>query len=191
MRGVRETVGNDFPVLVKLNLDDGFKKGFTLEDCKYVAVELERNGCSAIVLSGGFTSKTPFYLMRGDVPLRGMIKNGSSLAERITMALFGPMMVKKYPFEPNFFLGQAKEIRKVTRLPLVYLGGVESKEGIIEILDSGFEFIAIGRPLIHDPNFLLKLAAGEIEKSECNRCNECVVEMDRGGVRCPLTEEIV
>ena len=187
LNSVRAKVGDDFPVFVKLNLNDGFRKGFTLEECRYVSVELENNGCSAIVLSGGFTSKTPFYLMRGDVPLWGMVKNGGSIAEKISLALFGPLIIKKYHFEPNFFLDQAKEIRKVTKLPLVYIGGVDSKEGIIEILDAGFNFIAIGRALIHDSNFLLKLAANEIEKSECTRCNECVVEMDRRGVRCTIT----
>jgi 2,4-dienoyl-CoA reductase-like NADH-dependent reductase (Old Yellow Enzyme family) len=186
LKNVKEKVGDDFPVLAKLNLSDGFKNGFTLEDCKYVSLELEKFGCSAIVLSGGFTSKTPFYLMRGSIPLKGMIKNGSSFAEKITMALFGPMIIKKYDFEPNFFLDQAKEIRKTVKLPLVYLGGVDSKEGIEEILDAGFNFIALGRPLIHDPNFLLKLERNEITKSGCTRCNECVVEMDRGGVRCVI-----
>ncbi|MFC2099044.1 NADH:flavin oxidoreductase, partial [Bacteroidota bacterium] len=77
-RNVMDKVGRDFPVLVKLNLSDGLKTGFSLEDCKYVSGELESLGCAAIVLSGGFTSKTPFYLMRGDVPLRGMIRNGSN-----------------------------------------------------------------------------------------------------------------
>ena len=48
--------------------------------------------------------------MRGDIPLKGMIKNGASLAEKITMALFGPFIIKKYQFTPNFFLSQAKEI---------------------------------------------------------------------------------
>jgi len=173
---------------VKLNLSDGFKNGFSLEDCMYVSAKLEKSGCSAIILSGGFTSKTPFYLMRGDVPLKGMIKNGTSIAEKITVALFGPLIIKKYDFEPNFFLKQAKEIRKAVKMPLIYLGGVDSKTGIKEILDAGFEFIAIGRPLIHDPNFLLKLKDNEIEKSACNRCNECIVEMDRGGVRCVLND---
>lgn len=187
LRNVRDKAGEDFPVFVKLNLNDGFRNGFTLDDCKYVTAELEKNGCSALILSGGFTSKTPFYLMRGDVPLKGMIKNGTSVAEKITMALFGPLIIKKYPFEPNFFLDQAKEIRKITDMPLVYLGGVDSREGIVEILNAGFDFIAIGRPLIHDSNFLLKLANNEIDKTECNRCNECVVEMDRGGVRCVIT----
>ncbi len=90
VQNVISKVGNDFPVLVKLNLSDGFKKGFSLEDCKYVSKELEKTGCSAMVLSGGFTSITPFYLMRGKVPLWGMIQNGTSVAEKITMALFGP-----------------------------------------------------------------------------------------------------
>jgi 2,4-dienoyl-CoA reductase-like NADH-dependent reductase (Old Yellow Enzyme family) len=186
VKAVIEAVGNEFPVLVKLNLDDGFKNGFTLEDCKYVSRELEKHGCAALVLSGGFTSITPFYLMRGDVPLKGMIKNGTSWAEKITMALFGPLIVKKYPFTPNFFLAQAKEIRKFTAMPLVYLGGVDSREGIVEILDAGFDLIALARPLIHDPAFLLKIEAAEIEKSGCTRCNECVVEMDRNGVRCVI-----
>ena len=187
---VRAGVGDHFPILVKLNLSDGFKGGFSLKDCKYVSKALKTHGCDALILSGGFTSKTPFYLMRGDVPLKGMVQNGASLAEKITMTVFGPFIVKKYEFEPNFFLAQAKEIRKVVNLPLVYLGGVDSKQGIKEILDAGFEFIALGRPLIHDPNFLLKLQSGAIEKTGCNRCNECVVEMDRGGVKCVL-EKVV
>ena len=188
LKRVIDSVGDNFPVLVKLNLSDGLKKGFSGEDCLYVAGEIEKTSCAAIVLSGGFTSKTPFYLMRGDVPLRGMIRNGSSLAEKLTMSLFGPLIIKKYPFEENFFLRQALEVRKAVKMPLSYLGGVDSKEGIVEILDAGFEFISIGRALIHDPDFLLKIKSGEIERTECNRCNECVVEMDRNGVRCTLND---
>jgi len=124
--------------------------------------------------------------MRGDRPLGGMIKNGSSLAEKITMALFGPIIVKRYPFTPNFFLGQASEIRKAVKMPLVYLGGVDSKSGIAEIQNAGFEFIAMARALIHDSDFLVKLKGNQIEKTECNRCNLCVVEMDRGGVKCVI-----
>lgn len=186
MEAVRAKVGKTFPVLVKLNLCDGFRGGFSLEDCKYVAKALEEIDCTAIVLSGGFTSITPFYLMRGSVPLWGMIGNGSSLAEKVTMALLGPVIIKRYRFTPNFFLEQACEIRKEVKLPLVYLGGVDSRQGIEEILDKGFDFIAMARALIHDPEFLSKLKALIIEQSECNRCNKCVVEMDRGGIRCVL-----
>lgn len=183
---MQKAVGVDFPIIVKLNLSDGFKGGFTLDESRYVCKELEKRNCSLVVLSGGFTSKTPFYLMRGAVPLKGMIKNGTSLAEKITMALFGPFIIKKYTFSPNFFLDQAKKIRKHVSMPLAYLGGVDSKEGIEEILTAGFEFIALARPLIYDSNFLLKLKSGQITASGCTRCNECIVEMDRGGVRCTI-----
>lgn len=186
VKKVISKVGKDFPVLVKLNLSDGFKNGFTLDECKYVAKKLERVGCSAIILSGGFTSKTPFYLMRGDVPLKGMIKNGQSWAEKITMRVFGPIIVKKYTFKPNFFLNQAKKIRAAVNMPLVYLGGIDSKTGIEEVLNAGFDFIALARPLIHDSDFLKKIENNEIQKTECNRCNECIVEMDKDGVKCVL-----
>ena len=183
---VIDAVGLDFPVLVKLNLDDGFKKGFSLNDCIHVAKDLEKIGCSAIILSGGFTSKSPFYLMRGKVPLKGMIQNAGSWIEKITMMLFGPLIIKKYTFTPNFFLAQAIKVRKAVGLDLVYLGGVDSKEGIEDILEAGFNFIALARPLIHDPEFLNKLKQGSIEKSLCNRCNQCIVEMDRDGIKCVL-----
>jgi len=185
-KAVKEAVGKSFPVLVKLNLSDGFKGGFTEEDCIYVSGKLNSLGCDALVLSGGFTSKTPFYLMRGEVPLKGMIENGDSLAERLTMKLFGPFIVKKYEYKPNFFLNQAKKIKSKVYIPIAYLGGVDSAKGMIEIQKEGFDFIALARPLIHDSNFLLKIRNKEIEKTACNRCNECVVEMDRGGVRCVI-----
>lgn len=186
LTSVIESVGADFPVLVKLNLSDDLKGGFSIEDCIKVAQLLEQKGCTAIVLSGGFTSKSPFYLMRGDIPLKGMIKNGTSWAEKITMALFGPLIIKKYEYTSNFFLEQAIKVREQVEIELVYLGGVDSKQGVEIILNAGFNFIALARPLIHDPFFLKKLEEGSVEKSLCNRCNECVVEMDRGGVRCVL-----
>jgi len=186
LKSVIDAVGTEFPVLVKLNLSDGLKGGFSIEDCIAISKLLEKNGCTAIVLSGGFTSKSPFYLMRGDIPIKGMIKNGSSLAEKITMALFGPIIIKKYKYTSNFFLDQAVKVREKVGIELVYLGGADSKQGIEKILNAGFSFIALARPLIHDPLFIKKLEEGSIEKSLCNHCNECVVEMDRGGIRCVM-----
>ena len=126
-------------------------------------------------------------MMRGDIPLKGMIINASSWAEKITMSLFGPAIIKKYDFTPNFFLEKALKVRQAVSIDLVYLGGVDSTKGILKILDAGFNFIALARPLIHDPEFLNKIKEGRIVKSLCNRCNECIVEMDREGIRCVLS----
>lgn len=187
---VKQAVGQDFPVLSKLNLSDGFKGGMTEEDCIYVCNQLEELKCEAVILSGGFTSKTPFYLLRGGLPLRGMMENGTSIAEKVTMAIFAPFIVKKYSYTSNFFLDQAKYVRSKTTVPLAYLGGVDSKEGIEEIQAAGFEYIVLGRALIHDPDFILKIQSGEIQRSGCNRCNQCIVEMDRGGTRCVLNSHL-
>ncbi len=100
------------------------------------------------------------------------------------MGLFGPIIIKRCPFRENSFLDQAREIRKAVKMPLVYPGEVDSKNGIVEILDAGFDFMAIARALILDTDFLLKLKGGSIYGSECNRCNQCVFEMDRSGLKC-------
>jgi 2,4-dienoyl-CoA reductase-like NADH-dependent reductase (Old Yellow Enzyme family) len=59
----------------------------------------------------------------------------------------------------------------------------------MKILEAGFDFIALARALIHDSDFLLKLKDGSINRTECNRCNKCVVEMDRQGVKCVMPLE--
>ena len=56
-------------VLVKTNMRDGFKGGLEIDDCLAVAREIERCGVHAMVLSGGFVSKAPMYVMRGRMPV--------------------------------------------------------------------------------------------------------------------------
>ena len=41
-----------------------------------------------------------------------------------------------------------------------------------------------------DPDLVQRYQRGEAERSRCNHCNECVVEMDRDGVRCVLDDEV-
>jgi 2,4-dienoyl-CoA reductase-like NADH-dependent reductase (Old Yellow Enzyme family) len=182
---VRSVVGKDFPILCKINLSDGFKGGLDIEEAVDVAKMLEHAGVNALVLSGGFTSKTPFYLMRGDIPVRDMIQVEKDKMQKMALRLFGKMIIRKFVFEENFFLPLANIIRARVNMPLVYLGGVSSTEGIYNIMSAGFDFIAIGRALIHNPDFVLKVREGH-HTSPCDHCNKCVAEMDRDGIRCVL-----
>ena len=182
----RQAVGEDFPIIVKLNLSDGFKEGLTIEDSIEVAKALEQSGVDALVLSGGYTSKTPFYLMRGEIPVWDMTKVEKNILQKIAIGSFGRLIIRKYAFTENFFMPLARQVRKAVKMPLVYVGGVVSKSGIEEVMTENFDMIALGRALIHDPDFILKIKDGTIEKSECNQCNICVAEMDRNGVRCVL-----
>lgn len=182
----RKAIGEEFPIIVKMNLSDGFKGGLTNEDAIEVAKALENAGVDALVLSGGYTSKTPFYLMRGEIPIWDMAKVEKNVLQKIAIVSFGRFIIRKFDFEENFFLPFAKKIRKAVKMPLIYIGGVISKSGIEEVMNENFDMIALGRALIHDPDFILNIQNGTVEKSECNQCNICVAEMDRGGVKCVL-----
>jgi 2,4-dienoyl-CoA reductase-like NADH-dependent reductase (Old Yellow Enzyme family) len=62
---VREAVGKDFPVWVKINVNDGFDMGVSLEDCLYAGRELSKHGIDAIEVSGDWMDRQedsgPFF----------------------------------------------------------------------------------------------------------------------------------
>jgi 2,4-dienoyl-CoA reductase-like NADH-dependent reductase (Old Yellow Enzyme family) len=185
---VRKAVGPDFPILCKINLSDGFKGGLEIFEAISVAKYLEESGVNALVLSGGFTSKTPFFLMRGDIPVKDMIEVEKDKAQKWALRLFGRFIIKRYEFNENFFMPLAKKLRINVKIPLVYLGGVTSTDGVSKIMTSGFDLIAIGRALIHNPDFILKVRE-ENHASPCDHCNKCVAEMDREGIKCVLLDK--
>jgi 2,4-dienoyl-CoA reductase-like NADH-dependent reductase (Old Yellow Enzyme family) len=185
LRAVRESAGPDAAVYAKLNMDDGFRGGLTLEDSLRVARWLEADGSvDALQLTGGHTTRTPMYLMRGDVPLGEMIRNERHWLRRWGMRLFAPTMLKRYEFEEAFFLPQARRFREALGLPLMLLGGITRLETMERALAEGFAFVALGRALIRDPDLVHRMQAGELTASRCIPCNRCVVEMEKGGTRC-------
>jgi len=183
---VREAVGPQAAVLAKTNLRDGFRGGLELPDAIGVARRLEAEGVDALVLSGGVTSRTPFYLFRGGRPLREMIEVEKSALQRVVLRIVGRAVIKEYPFEPLFFLPLAREVRRAVSMPLVLLGGALSIDDLDTAMREGFEFVAMGRALIADPDLVDRLRRGTATRSRCTSCNACVAEMDRDGVRCVL-----
>jgi 2,4-dienoyl-CoA reductase-like NADH-dependent reductase (Old Yellow Enzyme family) len=184
LRAVRGAVGPDFPVLLKVNLRDGFPGGLEIEESIEVARRLESEGATGLVLSGGFVSRTPLYMLRGEVPVRRMAAAQDRWWARAGLTLFGRLLVQAYPYQEGFFLEEGRRMRAAVRLPLVLLGGLKSLAMIDRALDDGFELVGMGRALLHDPALPGKLARGELASSACVPCNECIAEMDRGGVRC-------
>ncbi len=61
-------------------------------------------------------------------------------------------------------------------------------DALAQAIADGFDLVAIGRPLIHDPDFVRKIESGELTRSQCTHCNQCIAEMDRGGVACVLPD---
>jgi 2,4-dienoyl-CoA reductase-like NADH-dependent reductase (Old Yellow Enzyme family) len=185
---VREAVGPRVAVLAKTNLSDGFPGGLEVGDAIGIARLLEAAGVDALVLSGGFTSRTPFYLLRGGRPLREMIAVAKSPLHKLTLRLIGRLVITAYPFTEMFFLDQARAVRQAVRVPLVLLGGLLSIENLETAMREGFDFVALGRALIADPDLPRRLEHGTATRSRCISCNKCVAEMDRGGVRCVLDD---
>jgi 2,4-dienoyl-CoA reductase-like NADH-dependent reductase (Old Yellow Enzyme family) len=184
LRAVRGAVGPDFPVLLKVNLRDGFPGGLEIDESIEVARRLESEGATGLVLSGGFVSRTPLYMLRGEVPVRQMADAQDRWWARAGLTLFGRLLVPAHPYQEGFFLEEGRRMRAAVRLPLVLLGGLKSLAVIDRALDDGFELVGMGRALLHDPALPGKLARGELAASACVPCNECIAEMDRGGVRC-------
>ncbi|MFN2377357.1 MAG: NADH:flavin oxidoreductase [Candidatus Binatia bacterium] len=183
---VRAAAGDGCAVIVKTNLRDGFRGGLEVEEAVEVCAALETAGVDAIELTGGFTSRTPFYLFRGKAPLQEMIEVEKSFLYRMALRLFGRHTIKDYPFEELYFLPLARRVRQRVRVPLILLGGCLSAAALETAMAEGFDFVAMGRALIADPDLVARFAAGSAERSRCNSCNKCVAEMDRGGVRCVL-----
>jgi 2,4-dienoyl-CoA reductase-like NADH-dependent reductase (Old Yellow Enzyme family) len=186
LRRVRQAVGPGYPILCKTNLRDGFRGGLELPDSVSLARLLEAGGADALVLSGGFTSRSPFYLFRGRRPLAEMIDAEKSRLQKLALRWFGANVIREYPFEELFFLEQAREVRAAVRMALVLLGGVVSRPNVERAMAEGFEFVAMGRALIADPDLVRRMQGEPGARSRCTHCNVCVAEMDLGGVRCVL-----
>jgi 2,4-dienoyl-CoA reductase-like NADH-dependent reductase (Old Yellow Enzyme family) len=184
IRHVRETVGPDLPVLIKMNLRDGFRGGLEVEEAVEVARQYEAAGASALVLSCGFTAKTPLYMLRGNVPIREFVRAEKNPFQKVGLALFGKFFVQHYPFEEMFLLDLARQVRTAVRIPLVLIGGVCSLANMEQALQEGFDFVQIGRATVRDPAIVSKLERGEVTASDCDHCNRCVGEMSGGPVRC-------
>ena len=144
-------------VTVKHNMYDGFRGGIEIPESLEIAREIERFGVDGIVLSGGFVSKAPMAVMRGLIPIYTM-SYYSPWWLRYFIRWCGPWMIRQYPFEECYFLEDAKKFRAALKCPLIYVGGLVSREGIDRALDAGFELVQMARALVNDPAFVKEQA---------------------------------
>jgi 2,4-dienoyl-CoA reductase-like NADH-dependent reductase (Old Yellow Enzyme family) len=189
IQAVREAVGPGYPVLVKMNQRDGMRGGLEIEEAVEAAQAFEAAGAGALVPSCGFTASTPLYMLRGEVPVKEMVRAQKGVFYKLGLSLFGRVMVQHYPFEPLFLLEGARRIRDAVTIPVGYVGGVISAEQMDGLLSEGFAFVQVGRGTIRNPELVNHLADGMIEASDCDHCNRCVASMSVEGVRCVTAEE--
>ncbi|HNY02767.1 MAG TPA: NADH:flavin oxidoreductase [Bacteroidales bacterium] len=188
MGKVMDNAGSGLAVVVKMNLRDGFKGGMELDESVEVARVLEKAGVHGLVLSGGFVSRAPMYVMRGKMPVQVMAHFIQNPFMRLSVACFAGLLIRPVPYREAYFLDDALEIRKEVNLPLILVGGLHSRDTIELVIEKGFSFIQMARPLIQDPGFIGKLKRGEVSGSACNRANYCIAKMYTREMRCHQNE---
>ena len=178
MDEVMKAAGSDMAVLVKMNMRDGFKCGMELDETLEVGRTLQDEcGAHALILSGGFVSRAPMYVMRGAMPIKTMTHYMPAGWLPVAVRIFGKMMIPTVPFKEAYFLEDALKFRKALKLPLVYIGGLISRQKIDEVLNDGFEFVSMARALLNDPGFVNKMKEDEKACCNCGHSNYCIARM--------------
>ena len=177
MEEVMTAAGNDMAVLVKMNMRDGFRGGMELDESLQVARKLQELGAHALVLSGGFVSKAPMYVMRGEMPIRTMTHYMTCWWLKYGVRLVGKYMIPSVPFREAYFLEDALKFREALDIPLVYVGGLVSRQKIEEVLNHGFEAVQMGRALLNEPDFVNRMRREENARCNCRHSNYCIARM--------------
>ena len=190
MEAVVKAARGRIAIFVKMNTRDGFKGGMEVEDSIKVARELQKCGADALVLSGGFVSRAPMYVMRGQFPVRSIVHYmpWSQWWLKAGVILGGKIVSPTVPFKKLFFLADALKFRAaLPDMPLVYVGGVTTRKDADKVIDSGFQMLQMGRAVLEDTDFVNKMKADENHCSECEHSNFCIGRMYSLSMACHKT----
>lgn len=162
-------------VTAKLNMSDGVRGGISNEESLITAQWLEEDGgLDAIELTAGSSLVNPMYLFRGDAPLKefaGAFKPPLRWGMRMT----GTKFLREYPYKEAYLLDEAKLFRAELKLPLILLGGITNRETMDLAMAEGFDFVAMGRALLAEPDLINRIARdGAGVRSACTHCNKCM-----------------
>lgn len=158
VRGIRSSLGKDYPLIVKLNATDYHPEGLTVEESVDMAKILEGEEIDGIEVSGGMAEAGKASMWKG------------------------PFSEE----EEGYFVSNASRIKSAVSLPVFGLGGIRTYKVMEKILNLGkADLISLCRPFIRDPFLIKKIRTRETEKTECISCNKC---MNPRGIRCSEIE---
>ncbi|SEK71165.1 2,4-dienoyl-CoA reductase [Blastococcus sp. DSM 46786] len=188
VQAVRRAVGDRIAIIAKLNMDDGYPGGFWLDEAIVVAQWLEQSGAvDALEMTAGSSLLNPMYLFKGDAPLHEFagvmpepLKTG--------IKLVGSRFLHSYPYRDGYLLEDAKQIRSHVKLPMILLGGITDRQIMDTAMAEGFEFVALGRALLREPDLINRIQADASTRSLCNHNNKCMTKI-YGGTRCVLVPQ--
>ncbi|OBK93095.1 NADH:flavin oxidoreductase [Mycobacterium asiaticum] len=162
-------------VTAKLNMSDGVRGGISTDEALTTAKWLEEDGgLDAIELTAGSSLVNPMYLFRGDAPIK-QFAGAFKPPIRWGMRMTGKKFLREYPYHEAYLLREAKLFRAELKLPLILLGGITNRETMDLAMAEGFQFVAMARALLAEPDLINRIAAdGAHTRSACTHCNQCM-----------------
>jgi dimethylglycine catabolism A len=153
LRAVKATLP-DIGVVYRLSVEDFFPGGLTFEEGRQIAIWAAQAGADALHISAGHYRSLPS-----------------------AQIVLPPMSMPDAPF-----LEFAADIKKRVAVPVIAVGRLGDPALAENAVASGkTDFIALGRTLVADPQWVEKVGRGEPVR-RCLFCNTCINEM-RGGAR--------
>ena len=159
VRRAVEKEGTPIAVTAKLNMTDGVRGGISVEESLKTAKWLEEDGgLDAIELTAGSSLVNPMYLFRGDAPIKEFAK-GFQPPMRWGVRMTGKKFLREYPYREAYLLRDAKLFRAELKMPLILLGGITNRETMDLAMAEGFDFVAMGRALLAEPDLINRIKA--------------------------------
>jgi len=160
-QAVRNEVGKEYPVLVKINSEDFVEGGLTVEEMLEVCIMLERAGIDAIEMSGGTIFASGAY---------SSCRMGALDA----------------PEKEVYYKDAAARYKEKISVPLLLVGGIRSPEVSERLVIQGLtDYVSLCRPLIREPNLIKRRKDGDTAPAACVYCNGCFGPGLKGeGVHC-------
>jgi 2,4-dienoyl-CoA reductase-like NADH-dependent reductase (Old Yellow Enzyme family) len=164
VRAVRDETGPDFPVVVKLDaVEFDRANGITPDDARFFARAVRDAGADAVTVTAYADMSRPLN------------HSGAHTPE-----------------QPGLLVPYAEDIRSAIGGPVVTAGRIEPEQADADIRAGRYDFVAMGRKLLADPDLPNKLAAGEAERVRpCIYCYACISQAYfRRPILCPVNAEI-
>lgn len=165
LRAIRSQVGDDYPVLIKIGVQDGFPGGLEFQAGKQAAIHLARWGYDALEISSG---------------LRGPGYDNAEFKTRITRL-----------DREAYFRSWCREIKPEVTVPVMIVGGLRTPALMEEVIQEGeADLISLSRPLIKEPALIRDWQTGNLHRATCISCNKCFEALLKGvSLRCVYHEE--
>lgn len=173
---VRDVVGNQIAVIAKLDMDDGLPGSIWIDEALRTAQLLDADATlDALELTQGSSVYKPMYLFRGDVPVKEFA-GVMPPALRPAVRLFGKRTMGVYPYQDLYMLDAARQFVSLMRnTKLILLGGITEREHLQTGRAEGFDFFAMGRTLLREPDRVNSMISQPDSRSRCNHNNKCMV----------------